>query len=448
MVKTIAIIGRPNVGKSTLFNRLIGKNKAIVADNPGVTRDYIIDSYTDRGFKIELIDTAGIEEKNNKNLSKKLKESSEKAIKKADTVIFLVDVRSEITSDDLFLTKLIRKSGKEIILVANKCETVKQDNEALKFNSFGFGESINISAEHNRGIIDLKSSIYGLIEKNKTNDVEDKFEKDIAIKIAILGRPNSGKSTLTNYLLQEERQIVGEISGLTRDTISAEFNWNNKNYVIIDTPGLRKKSKITDDVEKKSSKSSLRTVDNADVSILMIDASVGFDKQDLIISNYIEEKGKPFILAINKWDIIKDKKNSKNKILDKTLKSLSQFGGASIVFISSKNGDGIEELMETVLKIYNLSFNEISTNKLNSFLEKITSSHMHPTHNGREVRFKYITQIKSNPISFAIFTNKPKAVLESYKRYILNNLRKEYSLSGVPIRVIYKKTDNPYSKKN
>ena len=448
MVKTIAIIGRPNFGKSTLFNRLIGKNKAIVADNPGVTRDYIVESYIDRGFKIELIDTAGIEEKNNKNLSKKLKESSEKAIKKADTVIFLVDVRSEITSDDLFLTKLIRKSGKEVILVANKCETVKQDNEALKFISFGFGESINISAEHNRGIIDLKSSIYGSIEKNKANDVKDKFEKDIAIKIAILGRPNSGKSTLTNYLLQEERQIVGEISGLTRDTISAEFNWNNKNYVIIDTPGLRKKSKITDDVEKKSSKSSLRTVDNSDVSILMIDASVGFDKQDLIISNYIEEKGKPFILAINKWDIIKDKKNSKNKILDKTLKSLSQFGGASIVFISSKNGDGIEELMKTVLKIYNLSFNEISTNKLNSFLEKITSSHTHPTQNGREVRFKYITQIKSNPISFAIFTNKPKAVLESYKRYILNNLRKEFSLSGVPIRVMYKKTDNPYNKKN
>ncbi len=448
MVKTIAIIGRPNVGKSTLFNRLIGKNKAIVADNPGVTRDYIVDSYIDRGFNIELIDTAGIEEKNNKNLSKKLKESSKKAIKKADTVIFLVDVRSEITSDDLFLTKLIRKSGKKVILVANKCETVKQDNEALKFNSFGFGESINISAEHNRGIIDLKSSIYGLIEKNKANDVEDKSDKDIAIKIAILGRPNSGKSTLTNYLLQEERQIVGEISGLTRDTISAEFHWNNKKYIIIDTPGLRKKSKITDEVEKKSSKSSLRTVDNSDVSILMIDASVGFDKQDLIISNYIEEKGKPFILVINKWDIIKDKKNSKNKILDKTLKSLSQFGGASIVFISSKNGDGIEELMETVLKIYNLSFNEISTNKLNSFLERVTSSHAHPTQNGREIRFKYITQIKSNPISFAIFTNKPKAVLESYKRYILNNLRKEYSLSGVPIRVLYKKTDNPYSKKN
>ena len=235
---------------------------------------------------------------------------------------------------------------------------------------------------------------------------------------------------------------------MTRDTITEEFNWKDRDYIIIDTPGLRKKSKITDEVEKKSSKSSLRTVDNSDISILLIDASIGIDKQDLIISNYIEEKGKPFILAINKWDMIRDKKNSKNIILDKTSKSLSQFGGSSIVFISSKTGDGIEELMETILKIHKLSFNEISTNKLNSFLEKITTTHTHPTQNGREVRFKYITQIKSNPISFAIFTNKPKSILESYKRYILNNLRKEYSLRGVPIRVIYKKTENPYTNKN
>ena len=448
MVKTIAIIGRPNVGKSTLFNRLIGKNKAIVANDPGVTRDYIIDSYNYRGSNIELIDTAGIEERDNKNLSRKLKESSKKAIDKADAIIFLVDVRSEITSDDIFLTKLVRKSGKEILLVANKCETLKQDNEAFKFNSFGFGESINISAEHDRGIIDLKSIIYSLTEKSKVLNAENNLESGSAIRIAILGRPNSGKSTLTNYLLKEERQIVGEISGLTRDTITEEFNWKDRDYIIIDTPGLRKKSKITDEVEKKSSKSSLRTVDNSDISILLIDASIGIDKQDLIISNYIEEKGKPFILAINKWDMIRDKKNSKNIILDKTSKSLSQFGGSSIVFISSKTGDGIEELMETILKIHKLSFNEISTNKLNSFLEKITTTHTHPTQNGREVRFKYITQIKSNPISFAIFTNKPKSILESYKRYILNNLRKEYSLRGVPIRVVYKKTENPYTNKN
>jgi len=241
MVKTIAIIGRPNVGKSTLFNRLIGKNRAIVADNPGVTRDYIIETYTDRDLNIELIDTAGLEEANKKNLSKILKETSKKVIKKSDFILFLVDVRSEITSDDLFLAKLVRKSGKDIFLVANKCETTKQDQEALKFDSFGFGESVNISAEHNRGIQYLKSLIY---ESFSNEDLEDKsslLKKDNRIKISILGRPNSGKSTLTNCLLKEDRQLVGETAGLTRDTISEEFRWKKNNYIIIDTPGLRRK---------------------------------------------------------------------------------------------------------------------------------------------------------------------------------------------------------------
>ena len=446
MVKTIAIIGRPNVGKSTLFNRLIGKNRAIVADNPGVTRDYIIETYTDQSLNIELVDTAGLEENNKKNLSKILKETSKKVIKKSDAILFLVDVRSEITSDDLFLAKLVRKSGKKIFLVANKCETVKQDQEALKFDSFGFGESINISAEHNRGIQYLKSLIYESFNYEDVEDESSLLKEDNKIKISILGRPNSGKSTLTNFLLKEDRQLVGETAGLTRDTISEEFQWKKNNYIIIDTPGLRRKSKISDELEKKSSKSSLRSVDTSDISILMIDASIGFDKQDLIISNYMEEKGKPFILAINKWDLIKDKKDSKSKIFDKVSKSLSQFRGASIVFISSKSGHGVEELMKTVLQMHNLSSVEIPTHKLNSFLDKVTSTHTHPTHNGREVRFKYITQINSNPIYFAIFTNKPKAVLDSYKRYILNNLREEFSLSGIPIKIVYKKTDNPYKK--
>ncbi len=446
MVKTIAIIGRPNVGKSTLFNRLIGKNRAIVADNPGVTRDYIIETYADRSLNIELIDTAGLEETNKKNLSKILKETSKKVIKKSDAILFLVDVRSEITSDDLFLAKLVRKSGKKIFLTANKCETVKQDQEALKFDSFGFGESINISAEHNRGIQYLKSLIYESFNHEDAEDESSLLKEDNKIKISILGRPNSGKSTLTNFLLKEDRQLVGETAGLTRDTISEEFQWKKNNYIIIDTPGLRRKSKISDEVEKKSSKSSLRSVDTSDISILMIDASIGFDKQDLIISNYMEEKGKPFILAINKWDLIKDKGDSKSKIFDKVSKSLSQFRGASIVFVSSKSGHGVEELMKTVLQMHNLSFVEISTHKLNSFLDKVTSMHTHPTDNGREVRFKYITQINSNPIYFAIFTNKPKSVLDSYKRYILNNLREEFSLSGIPIKIVYKKTENPYKK--
>ncbi len=448
MVKTIAIIGRPNVGKSTLFNRLVGKNKAIVADSPGVTRDYNSDTFDDKGNTFELIDTAGIEEKNNKKLSEALRESSKKAIKKADEIIFLVDVRSEITSDDLFLVKLLRKSGKKIYLTANKCETTKQDEEAIKFLSLGLGESINISAEHNRGIQDLKSKVFSQVDQGKNDAVLLKKSDKNKIKISILGRPNSGKSTLTNFLLNSERQLVGELSGLTRDTISEEFVWNNKNYTIIDTPGLRKKSKIIDLVEKKSTKNSLKSVDESDISILIVDSSVGFDKQDLLLSNYIEEKGKPFILAINKWDLVKNKKEAKNLITYKVSKSLSQNKGICIVYISSKEGLGIENLMENISKIYNLSFKKLKTNKLNEFLDNITSLHIHPTDKGKEIRFKYITQIKTNPISFVIFTNKPQSVLDSYKKYILNNIREEFSLNGVPIRVIYKKTTNPYDKKS
>ena len=448
MVKTIAIIGRPNVGKSTLFNRLVGKNKAIVADTPGVTRDYNSDTFDEKGNTFELIDTAGIEEKNNKKLSEALRESSKKAIKRAEEIIFLVDVRSEITSDDLFLVKLLRKSGKKIHLTANKCETTKQDEEAIKFISLGLGEPINISAEHNRGIQDLKSKVFSQVDQGKDDAALLRKSDKNKIKISILGRPNSGKSTLTNFLLNSERQLVGELSGLTRDTISEEFVWNNKNYIIIDTPGLRKKSKIIDLVEKKSTKNSLKSVDESDISILIVDSSVGFDKQDLLLSNYIEEKGKPFILAINKWDLVKNKKEVKNLITYKVSKSFSQNKGVYIVYISSKEGFGIENLMENILKIYNLSFKKLKTNKLNEFLDKITSLHIHPTDKGKEIRFKYMTQIKTNPISFVIFTNKPQSVLDSYKKYILNNIREEFSLNGVPIRVIYKKTTNPYDKKS
>ncbi|MEC7734582.1 MAG: ribosome biogenesis GTPase Der, partial [Pseudomonadota bacterium] len=305
MTKTIAIIGRPNVGKSTLFNRLIEKRIAIVADEPGVTRDFIIEGYEDKGINFNLIDTAGIYESNKKKLSKVLKETSKSAIERSDILIFLLDVREGITSDDLYLSKLLRKSGKKIILVANKCETPKQDNEALELHSLGYGDPIPISAEHNRGISDLKSEIYKFgkkVEFDFKEEVSDSFVK----KISILGRPNSGKSTLTNFFIQERRQLVGEESGLTRDVISLNFKWLNKDYIIIDTPGLRKKSKIDDKIEKKSTKNSLKSVENSDVSILMVDALLGFDKQDLNIANFIEDKGKPFIIAINKWDLIKN----------------------------------------------------------------------------------------------------------------------------------------------
>jgi len=447
VTKTIAIIGRPNVGKSTLFNRLIEKRIAIVADEPGVTRDFIIEGYEDKGINFNLIDTAGIYESNKKKLSKVLKETSKSAIERSDILIFLLDVREGITSDDLYLSKLLRKSGKEIILVANKCETPKQDNEALELHSLGYGDPIPISAEHNRGISDLKSEIYKFgkkVEFDFKEEVSDSFVK----KISILGRPNSGKSTLTNFFIQERRQLVGEESGLTRDVISLNFKWLSKDYIIIDTPGLRKKSKIDDKIEKKSTKNSLKSVENSDVSILMVDALLGFDKQDLNIANFIEDKGKPFIIAINKWDLIKNKKSKKIEILEKINNSLSQFREVKVVFISSNTGKGLDELIMKVNEVIDVSKLSISTNNLNSFLEEVISSHTHPNINGRALRFKYITQVRNSPLTFIIFSNRPSVILDSYKRYISNNLRKEFGLEGVPIIIMYRKSENPYHNKN
>ena len=447
MTKTIAIIGRPNVGKSTLFNRLIEKRIAIVADEPGVTRDFIIEGYEDKGINFNLIDTAGIYESNKKKLSKVLKESSKSAIERSDILIFLLDVREGITSDDLYLSKLLRKSGKEIILVANKCETPKQDNEALELHSLGFGDPIPISAEHNRGISDLKSELYKFGKKVEF-DFKEELSDSFVQKISILGRPNSGKSTLTNFFIQERRQLVGEESGLTRDVISLNFKWLKKDYIIIDTPGLRKKSKIDDKIEKKSTKNSLKSVENSDVSILMVDALLGFDKQDLNIANFIEDKGKPFIIAINKWDLIKNKKSKKIEIVEKINNTLSQFREVKAVFISSNTGKGLDELIMKVNEVIDVGKLSISTNNLNSFLEGVISSHAHPNINGRALRFKYITQVRNSPLTFVIFSNRPNVILDSYKRYISNNLRKEFGLDGVPIIIMYRKSENPYHNKN
>ena len=445
MVKTIAIIGRPNVGKSTLFNRLLGKKISIVANEPGVTRDYIIDKYQYKESLFELIDTAGIQESNKKDLSKVLKDMSKIAIEKSDAILFVLDSREELTSDDIYLSKLIRKSGKKVILVANKCETTIQDSDSLRFNSLGFGDPINISAEHDRGISDLKTELSKLEEFN--NPLNKEIVKDIEefpIKISILGRPNSGKSTLANFLLKEERQLVGKESGLTRDAVSLKFKWESDNYIIIDTPGLRKKSKIDNVVEKISTKTSLRSVEESDVSILMVDASIGFDKQDLNIANIIENKGKSFVIAINKWDLIKNKKAKRTELIEKIKNSLPQLGIVSIIFISSFKGNGINKLMDKTKMTFNLGKSSISTNNLNLFLEKITSTHSHPNAKGKEIKFKYITQTNTNPISFLIFSNKPRSVLDSYNRYIVNKLREEFDLNGVPIRVLYRKSENPY----
>ena len=347
MSDVLAIIGRPNVGKSTLFNRLIGKRLALVANEPGITRDYRVESLDIDDCSYDIIDTAGIEDLSSDNISQITKLSSIKAIDKATILLFVIDARADLTSDDLSLASLIRKSGKKVILIANKCEGVAIKQGEIESLSLGFGNPILISSEHNLGIGDLLQSV----KEISSNEIYENKEDDIHKKITILGRPNSGKSTLINQLIGEDRQIVGPQAGLTRDSVSIYFQWKSSKYQIWDTAGIRRKSKVTDYAEKLSVMSSLSATENSEIAILMIDALRGFEKQDANISNLIEKEGKPFLIVINKWDIVSNKKILKGQIEEKIKEFLPQLGKIRTSYISAQTGKGIDMMMDSLKEI-------------------------------------------------------------------------------------------------
>ena len=442
MSDVLAIIGRPNVGKSTLFNRLIGKRLALVANEPGITRDYRVESLDIDDCSYDIIDTAGIEDLSSDNISQITKLSSIKAIDKATILLFVIDARADLTSDDLSLASLIRKSGKKVILIANKCEGVAIKQGEIESLSLGFGNPILISSEHNLGIGDLLQSV----KEISSNEIYENKEDDIHKKITILGRPNSGKSTLINQLIGEDRQIVGPQAGLTRDSVSIYFQWKSSKYQIWDTAGIRRKSKVTDHAEKLSVMSSLSATENSEIAILMIDALRGFEKQDANISNLIEKEGKPFLIVINKWDIVSNKKILKGQIEEKIKEFLPQLGKIRTSYISAQTGKGIDMMMDSLKEISLISEKKLRTSDLNNFLDNISLKHPHPNKNGRQVKIKYITQISSKPPSFVIFTNHPDFIKESYKRYIINEIRKEFGFDGITIRLDVKGSKNPYSK--
>jgi len=443
MSETLAIIGRPNVGKSTLFNRLIGKRLALVANEPGITRDYRTEKLNIKNNSYELIDTAGIEELSKDNISKITKDSSINAINKSDIILFVIDARNSLIPDDYSLASIIRKSGKKVILIANKCEGRNIKQGEIDSYSLGFGDPLSISSEHNLGISELQNQI---IENSSINSEFENEENNIK-KIAILGRPNSGKSTLINQLIGEDRQIVGPEAGLTRDSIPLFFNWNSINYQIWDTAGIRKKSKVLDHAEKLSVMSSLNATEESQIVILMIDSERGFEKQDANIANIIESEGKPFVIAVNKWDLAKNKKEKKKEIEEKIEEFLPQIGKISIAYISAQKDQGIDKLMQLSERLDKISDRRLTTSELNEFLIEISSRHPHPNKNGRPVKIKYITQPKVRPSHFIIFSNYPNYIKESYKRYLINEIRKEFDFDGVPIRMEFRGSDNPYHSK-
>ena len=451
---TIAIIGRPNVGKSTLFNRLTGKKHALVDDMPGVTRDRREGLAHISSLEFYVIDTAGLEEAEEASLENRMMQQTEVAVDQADVCLMLVDGRVGITPVDKFFAGWIRKKSCPVILVVNKCEGSQGDvgiNEAFKL---GFEEIIPISAEHNEGMADLYDAIapykaqydydLGDLEIGKETNGGDKF-----IQVAIIGRPNTGKSTLLNRLYGENRVLTGPEAGITRDSIAIDWQFGGKNIRLIDTAGIRRRSNVNKKLEKLSVSDSLRALRYAHVALLMIDSVMPLEKQDLTIASMVAKEGRAIVVALNKWDLVKNKRETLKEIEHKVEELLPDIKGVPMITLSALNGENVRKTIKTALKAYSVWNKRITTSKLNNWLRFVENKHLPPLgKNKKRIRLKYITQGNNRPPTFTIFVNRPEDLPESYRRYLVNALRDDFDIPGVPLRVMFRKNENPYDKKN
>jgi len=448
---TLAIVGRPNVGKSTLFNRLAGKRIAIADNTIGVTRDRRIASGSISDLELEIIDTAGFEDGGKGNLKEKIREQTKNAIKEADLALFIVDARSGIVPLDKFLAKWLRTQKIPIILLANKCEGRTTQLGIYEAFELGLGDPIPISAEHGEGLAELYQALLPYTQKiipdtNHTDRVIENVEASKQIHIAIVGRPNVGKSTLINYLIGEDRLLTGPESGITRDAIAIEWEQNGRSLKLIDTAGLRRKSKIQDKVERLSATESFRAIQYAQIVILLLDGNFMLEKQDLRIARQIIDEGRILIVAVNKWDIVKNKKQAIQKLDDRLRTSLPQVKGIPIIQLSALTGENIDKLLPTAFETYDIWNQRISTGKLNNWLMMMIERHPPPLKNGRRIRIRYITQAKTRPPTFVVFSSKGNDLPESYRRFLVNGIRTDFNLPGIPIRILVRKGDNPYVK--
>jgi len=442
---TIAIAGRPNVGKSTLFNRLVGKSMALVSDESGVTRDWREGEGELFDLKFHVLDTAGLEDIRPKgSLSARTAARTKEAFERTDVILLVVDARVGLTQEDKVIAREIRTSGKPILLIANKCEGTRLPASLDEMSALGFGEPIPVSASHGEGMIELYEVLQPYVEIGETEEKQDNEEK--FLNIAIVGRPNAGKSTLVNRLVGEERMLTGPEPGLTRDSIPIAWEYKGKPVRLVDTAGLRRRARITGNLEKLSAHESLRAIRLAHVVILVIDAAMPFDKQDLTIAHHVVEEGRALVIAANKWDAIKDKRVALKIIHEMAEDSLAQVAGLPIVPLSALKGDGCDTLMKAVLKIYDIWNMRISTGKLNRWLEEMETEHPPPITAGRRIKLRYMTQVKSRPPTFSLWLNNVD-LPESYRRFLTNGLRKIFGIQGVPVRWQMKKSANPFEDK-
>ncbi len=424
----VAIVGRPNVGKSTFFNKVVGRKISITEDRPGVTRDRLYADAEWRGKNFSLVDTGGIELKSDDTMWKEIKKQAEVAIETAQVILFFVDGKEGLTTSDYDVADMLRRSKKPVILVVNKIDEYSED-KIFEFYSLGLGEPFPVSSEHSTGIGDVLDEAVSWFEKYDN-------EEDDSIKIAVVGKPNAGKSSLVNKLLGFERSIVTDIAGTTRDAIDTKFSYDGKNYTIIDTAGIRKKSKVEDDVEYYSVMRAFDAVRRADVCLLVVDSTEGLTEQDTKIIGYVHEQGKPSVVVMNKWDLVEKDTHTINRFEDKLKEDLKFMDYFKSIYVSAKTGQRTERIMSAVDEVYANARRRIATGTLNDLISDTVRANEPPSYNGRRLKVYYSSQVSIAPPTFVLFVNSTDLLHFSYERFLENTLRKCFNFQGTPIKIL------------
>lgn len=470
MMPTIAIVGRPNVGKSTLFNRLTGRRTALVSDMPGLTRDRREGEGEIGGHVVRIVDTAGLEEAAAGSIAHRMRAQTDAAIGEADVIAFVFDARAGITPTDKAFARIVRTSGRPVVLVANKCEGRAGTEGFYEAYALGLGEPVAISAEHGEELSELESELLSAIglkaivtprrrrrgqepEPEEVLPAESEADDEAAedpgkpIRVAIVGRPNAGKSTLVNAILGEERMITGPEPGLTRDSISTDLTWQGRAIKLFDTAGLRRKARIDELAEKLAASDAVRAIRFAEVVVLLVDPERPFEQQDLTIGNMIIEEGRALVIAINKWDLVEDKAATLKDLKETVAEKFAEAAGVSVVTISAVSGRNIDKLMKAILDAHDVWARRVSTADINRWLQVAVSRHAPPQSKGRRIRIRYMTQPSARPPTFIAFCSQPGGIPASYLRYLTNSLREAFGLPGTPIRINLRKGSNPYADK-
>ena len=448
---TVAIVGRPNVGKSTLFNRLVGRKLALVDDRPGVTRDRREGEAKLVGLEFRVIDTAGYEDEDPQTLPGRMRQQTEGAVRDADVALFLIDGREGLTPLDEEIGRWLRTEKTPVVIAANKAEGRAGENGRLEAYALGLGEPIAISAEHGEGIVDLFEMLRPHVEHEhfETDTEERELEHDsehAPLKLAIVGRPNAGKSTLVNRMIGEERMITGPEAGITRDSITLDWEWQGRPVQLVDTAGLRKRSKVDDKLERLSAADTRRSIDRAEVVVLLLDATRGLEAQDLRIADQVVEEGRALLIALNKWDVAEHASSLFNGVKAALEEGLSQLKNVPVLAISAKTGKAVDDVLKVAFELRESWSRRISTGELNRWFESAVDANPPPAPGGKRIKLRYITQVKTRPPSFVVFGSRVDQLPESYRRYLLNSMRRDLKLGPVPMRLSFRSPKNPFDR--